>query len=412
MDPRTPAVPDRSSLTVSRPGVLWRTLAPRGALLLTLTACGGEEPGNPTPAPQAEPAANASANRSATPTTPAEPESPPLERREFTPGTPANLQVDNAFHNFENVYKGEKVSHSYVLANLGGEPVEITNIRSTCGCAVGSVDNRLLKPGDAVCVDVEFDSTNFSGFVEKTVHVLSTDPNHSTVHLNFQARVIPMYFPNPSTIEFGDVYPDETTTREIVIQFAEDPPPKAVGFRAEEPFLKATWESTEANGRPALKVVLSIDHPNHLGILATLVGLTFDHPRTPDLILPVNGNVLAGIVIEPRTRLDFGKIPRVEPVSQVIDIQVRDSSSEFQIESVKVDQTAVANKTADQISQITTEVETVKANAHYKIHVHVKPGTDDSYFLAKIKIKTNHPDLEQHTVRVQGFLVEEQSAGG
>ena len=49
-------------------------------------------------------------------------------------------------------FVGEPVTfkHTFVLTNRKGRPIEIRDVRTTCGCAVAELSTRMLEPGESV----------------------------------------------------------------------------------------------------------------------------------------------------------------------------------------------------------------------------------------------------------------------
>jgi uncharacterized protein (TIGR03067 family) len=71
---------------------------------------------------------------------------------------------------FGTVEKGEVVKHRFILTNPCNVPLDITAVRSSCGCLTASTSKNTLGPNETGYVEVALDSARFSG--EKTVEVL------------------------------------------------------------------------------------------------------------------------------------------------------------------------------------------------------------------------------------------------
>ncbi len=85
------------------------------------------------------------------------------------------ISVDNNVFEFGNVVEGIAIVHSFTLKNTGDEPLEIDDVKTPCGCTTTELSKKLLSPGESVVLDVQFDTTGYSGWTSKKVYVDSND---------------------------------------------------------------------------------------------------------------------------------------------------------------------------------------------------------------------------------------------
>jgi len=92
-------------------------------------------------------------------------------------------------HDFGRLILGEKVTYSFKFTNTGQSDLIVSNVSSSCGCAVPRFTRTPVKPGEQGLITVTFDSHNRKGFQHKTVTVMSnTNPNTTT--LSIKAMVV------------------------------------------------------------------------------------------------------------------------------------------------------------------------------------------------------------------------------
>ncbi len=82
----------------------------------------------------------------------------------------------NRFHNFGDLREGQIVSHEFIIKNIGNATLEISNVRSSCGCTVAKLKKNILQPGDSTMINVTFNTFNRKGAQTKYVYVYSNDP--------------------------------------------------------------------------------------------------------------------------------------------------------------------------------------------------------------------------------------------
>lgn len=99
------------------------------------------------------------------------------------------LEVSESLWDFGYVTQGAKVTHDYVLKNVGDDSLFIEKVKPTCGCTSAPLTKDKLAPGESVPVTVTFSTGKFSGPVHKTVTVSSSDAEQATMPLSFSAIV-------------------------------------------------------------------------------------------------------------------------------------------------------------------------------------------------------------------------------
>lgn len=127
------------------------------------------------------------------------------------------LEVDQADFDFGTVYRGNEARHSFVVTNAGSETLTITQVRSSCGCTVPSIDKRELSPGEQTELTAVFDSGRFQGPVSKNIYVYSNDPSSPITRLSIHADVKQDLLVSPASIYFAGLKDGESVHREIEI---------------------------------------------------------------------------------------------------------------------------------------------------------------------------------------------------
>ena len=98
------------------------------------------------------------------------------------------LFIEQKTFDFGTVSEGEKVPHSFSIANKGNEPLKITAVRTSCGCTAAKYDS-LIAPGKTGSISAEFNSSGFSGQQEKIITVHSNDADSATIRLQIKGFV-------------------------------------------------------------------------------------------------------------------------------------------------------------------------------------------------------------------------------
>jgi hypothetical protein len=102
------------------------------------------------------------------------------------PAAPAPVQVPNApapkmqfqtnIFDFGRVSAGTVVRADFYYTNAGVGPLEVTEVRPTCGCTTAGAWERHLEPGQSGKIPLQVNTLNFSGPVVKMITVVCNDP--------------------------------------------------------------------------------------------------------------------------------------------------------------------------------------------------------------------------------------------
>ncbi len=98
--------------------------------------------------------------------------------------------VQQLAHDFGDVNEGDIVKHSYVISNNGGDLLKILDVRASCGCTAAKPEKSELKPGESTNLLVTFNSKGRKGPQNKTVTVVTNDPDMPNVLLTFKCSVV------------------------------------------------------------------------------------------------------------------------------------------------------------------------------------------------------------------------------
>lgn len=71
---------------------------------------------------------------------------------------------------------GDKPSGFFMLRNTGSAPLNIIEIKPSCGCTVARLDKKVIKPGGSVKVMVAIDTGGKTGRYAKTIKIKTDDP--------------------------------------------------------------------------------------------------------------------------------------------------------------------------------------------------------------------------------------------
>jgi hypothetical protein len=83
------------------------------------------------------------------------------------------FKFDVEVYDFGTIKQGESVTYDFSFANVGKDPLIISEAHGSCGCTVPVWPKEPLKKGDKGQIKVTFNSTGKVGMQDKTVTITS-----------------------------------------------------------------------------------------------------------------------------------------------------------------------------------------------------------------------------------------------
>lgn len=95
---------------------------------------------------------------------------------------------ENTTFDFGTISEGDVIDHNYKLTNTGKTDLIIRNVKASCGCTAVKHED-IVKPGATTELKVQFNSRGKKGRQNKSVTVITNDPNNSTTNLRVMGTV-------------------------------------------------------------------------------------------------------------------------------------------------------------------------------------------------------------------------------
>ena len=80
---------------------------------------------------------------------------------------------------FGKLVQGESVNHEFTFVNKGKTDLMIRKVHASCGCTAAMISSEVVKPGQSGSIKVTFNSSGKLGNQNKTVTVITNDPQHA-----------------------------------------------------------------------------------------------------------------------------------------------------------------------------------------------------------------------------------------
>ncbi len=136
--------------------------------------------------------------------------------RQPKPG--GTISVDQAEHDFGQIWTGGKLEHAFKITNTGKEELSITGVKPSCGCTVAGSYPRTLAPGATGEFPFTLTTTTINGPFIKRISVFSSDPAKPELTLTLKGKGVPQIAIEPRGVYLPGVFGDQVETKVVTIQ--------------------------------------------------------------------------------------------------------------------------------------------------------------------------------------------------
>jgi hypothetical protein len=208
-------------------------------------------------------------------------------------------------HDFGVVLRGAQLKYSFKMTNIYNVPLDITDVRVSCGCVKAEPSVKTVQPSETATLNIFMDGRKFNG--DKTVRVfVSVGPKYrSTATLTVSANARGDVAFSPTEIEFGNLHRGQTPAKSIDVEYTGS----LIDWRVLEivknssaPFeLKVQELPRLADGLPrkGYRILATMKAEPPSGSFKQEVVLKTNDPSAGILTFNVIGNVQAGLAVSP-----------------------------------------------------------------------------------------------------------------
>ena len=295
------------------------------------------------------------------------------------------VDIVKKIQDFGTVPKGEKIKAAFDVRNTGQAPLEINQVRPTCGCTVVNF-TRTIPPGGSGTINADVDTSAYTGPISKAVLVFTNDPATPQVNLVIKADVRSFIdvLPRPLVI-FTNVLQGEAATQKLILASADGSNFKIEGVNASSgPYQLSYRELPEKERVPdhkgsqwELTVTVPANAPE--GMLNQKILVKTTSPKAPEVTINVTGAIRPVVQVIPPT-IDFGTISSDALIGHNVLIINNRQGAELQLSDAKVDN-----------PNFTTEIIPLQAGQRFQVAVSVNAGTPKGAQNGTLTIATNDP---------------------
>jgi hypothetical protein len=284
---------------------------------------------------------------------------------------------DGTSHDFQSVPRGAQLFHRFTITNIYAVRMEITGVKSGCGCVTANPAKRVLEPRESTTIDVNMDARRFTG--PKTVAIrVTVGPEYtSSAELKVTANSRADIVFNPGEVSLGTVTRGQTPEQEIQVEYAG-----VLNWQVSEVIAKdapldvSIKEWYRRPGQVGYKLNVRLRPNAPLGTLKQELFLKTNDPGSPLVPVLVEATVQSAVTVSP-SGLSLGLVKKGDLLVRRVVVRSAKSFRVLDVEGATDGITVEKSSTA-------APVQTVTFKCQFN-----NPGA----FKRELKIKTDLQDV-------------------
>ena len=199
------------------------------------------------------------------------------------------LTVEKGKFNFGTITQGKQAQHTFKIKNSGDAPLEIRDVSVDCGCTAAQPSASVIAPGGSAEIAVTFDSTNFSGKVEKNVTVTTNAANRPSYTFNMVANVAEELQVSPRQLNLGPIAKSGAKKATVKVTNRGDSKVRILSVKASSNTLqiKAAIKKKELKPGETGTIELSVTPRPGAKVLSGYLHIQTSHPQKKEITVAV-----------------------------------------------------------------------------------------------------------------------------
>ncbi|RME73214.1 MAG: DUF1573 domain-containing protein [Planctomycetota bacterium] len=205
---------------------------------------------------------------------------------------------------FGKVVAGSVIERQFGFRNVGDAPLVIRRVKASCGCTAAVGTREPIPPGGSGRIEVRFESGDRRGLQQVQIYVTSNDPTQKDIGpytsvLTLRGEIISLLDILPLTVYFPPAPAGKPLQAEVRVLPTDRPAVAPLAVTTTSRFVHARTAPLRSGKRTGFRLFVSIDPDAPRGRIDERVHVRTDHPRQPEITIPVLGSLHGPITAFP-----------------------------------------------------------------------------------------------------------------
>ncbi len=240
-------------------------------------------------------------------------------------------------HDFGVVPTASVQEHVFEFKNTLDQAIELTGIRTSCGCTKPSILTKRVEPGEVARVLAKFDTLKFRGSRGATlsVSIKRSKPyvQYGEVQFSVKGKIRQDVVLSPGKIEFKDVKLGEGSQRTVLVKYAGDTRWKIQDVKSTNPNITVEHKEVKRDLRTGLvsyELNVRLDKSQAEGMFNDTLTLMTNDANSSQMAVNLSGNVNQLLSFSP---IRLGTLSQGAKVKKRLILRGKDA---FSIKDIRV----------------------------------------------------------------------------
>ena len=201
---------------------------------------------------------------------------------------------------FGSAPRGPTLTHYFRVINNTSKPVNISNVRVSCGCTSAHALKTVLKPGEETAIVAKMDTTRFVGPRSVTIYVQFDHPEFEEVRLWVQANGRNDFALTPETLSFGQIKRGTAPGASCSLTFYGNSEAKILSARGESNYIVPSFvEVRRLDSEVVYTLAVKLRSDTPVGKWYTDIWIKTNLTTMPQVRVPLTVEIESALTVTP-----------------------------------------------------------------------------------------------------------------
>jgi hypothetical protein len=232
----------------------------------------------------------------------------------------------------------ETVNSEITIRNDGDAPLVIQEVRSSCGCTVTDLKTTELAPGESTPLIITFHSEKFQGEQNKSIQIVSNDPQNGERDFEIHAYVhVPvMVFPKRRSVGLGYGRAGEHKPGQVLFESHDVPELQLSLARYNEDVFDIQLQPSYEDNPQKVALIARTKSTAPPGNYREFVRVRTNVPEMATIDIEVFAEVVLDLQID-KDKINFRYAQRDKPLESQVQVQAVADDVTFKVTGAEID---------------------------------------------------------------------------
>jgi hypothetical protein len=207
-------------------------------------------------------------------------------------------------HDFGTVARGADTVYRFEITNLYKQTMQITGVRSSCGCTTPSIENKTIKTHEKAYLVAKFNTRTYTGLHGATLTVSFGAPYHAEVQVRVHGNIRGDVVFSPGAVQYGNVDEGVSAEQSLTVNYAGHDRWEIVDVTNDNDHFEVELkEMSRGFGKVSYNLLVRLKGNVPTGFVNDQLTVVTNDPRAENQRIPlfVTGRIVPEISVTPTT---------------------------------------------------------------------------------------------------------------